>query len=91
MVACASRPRHSGQLHLGQVRQIAGLALSAAALLLRLEEAAQGVLLRGMLGLENALRWSPGHRLGTLHLSGDTNPTSQTCPIAHPLPLLLLG
>lgn len=70
----------SGQLHLGQVRQIAGLALCVVALLLWVQEVAQGVLLRGMGRLENALRRSPRHQLGTLHLLGDTNLSSQTCP-----------
>lgn len=65
----ASRTPRSGQLHLGQVRQVAGLTLRVAVLLLRVEEIAQGVLLRGVGGLENALRRTPGYRLGTLHLA----------------------
>lgn len=87
----ASRTRRSGQLHLGQVRQVAGLALRVAVLLLRVKEIAQGVLLRGVGGLENALRRTPGYRLGTLHLPGDTKETSQSCPIARPLLLLRQG
>lgn len=84
----ASQAWRSGQLHLGvQVRQAAGLALRVAALLLRMEEVAQGVLLRGVWGLENAWRWGPGHRLRTLHLSRDPNSASQACPSSHSLPL----
>lgn len=63
-----SQNRPSGQLHLGQVGQVAGLALRVVALLLRVEEVAQGVLLWGVGWLENALRRSPRHQLRTLHL-----------------------
>lgn len=73
----------SGQLHLGQV---GGLALRVAALLLWVQEVAQGALLRCMRWLQNAL-CTPRHQLGTLHLPGDTNEASQTCPITHPLSL----
>lgn len=68
----ASRTWRSGQLHLGQVGQVAGLALRVAALLLRVEEVAQGVLLRRVGGLENALCRTPRHRLRTLHLKVET-------------------
>lgn len=80
-VVLVSQNQLSGQLHLRQVRQVAGLALCVMALLLWVEEVAQGVLLQGVGRLENALRWSPRHQLRTLHLSGDTNLSSQTCPI----------
>lgn len=62
----------SGQLHLRQVRQVAGLALRVAALRLRVQEVAQGVLLWEVGWLEHTWAGASWHCLSSLHLKVET-------------------